>query len=133
MALRHLGAPFFLMSDLSKSPNSPNRRLADRRRLLAHERAFAGWIQAGLVFLAIALITRAVFGPDQSPLAVTAGAALFVIASIAMCALAIAHALRVQRWIVENNVADASSWGMIIIAMLLAAGAISTGILFWLF
>jgi len=121
------------MSDLSKSPNSPNRRLADRRRLLAHERAFAGWIQAGLVFLAIGLITRAVFGPDQSPLAATEGAAFFVIASIAMSALAIAHALRVQRWIVENNVADASSWGMIIIAMLFAAGAISTGILFWLF
>lgn len=121
------------MSDLSKSPNSPNRRLADRHRLLAHERAFAGWIQAGLVFLAIALITRAVFGPDQSPLAVKAGAAFFVIASITMCALAIAHALRVQRWIVDKNVADASSWGMIIIVMLLAAGAISTSILFLLF
>ena len=121
------------MSDLTKSIALSNAELVDRRKLIAHERAFAGLITAGLVFLAIALMTKAVFGPDQGPLAASVGAALFVIASIAMSALAIVHALRVQRWIVENNVADASFRGMMIISMLFAAGTISTGILFWLF
>ncbi len=121
------------MSGHSKSSISPSVELVDRRRLIAHERAFLELIQAGLVFLAIALMTKAAFGQDQSPLAVTAGAMLFVIASISMFALTIKRTFQVQRWIVENNVADASCLGMLIIATLLAAGAVSTGILFWVF
>ncbi|PJI84482.1 putative membrane protein [Yoonia maricola] len=127
------GAPFSLMPQPSKSPALETVRPEDRRRLIANEQVCIGWIQVGLAFLAVALGTKAAFGLDQTPFFATAGALLFVVASVLMFVQTSRRALSVQSWIIDNNILGPSCRGIFVIAASLTVGAVSTGILFWLF
>ena len=105
---------------------------AEDRTIMANERTFAGWMRTGMAAVAIALGLKAVFGEFEPTWAAKATSSVFIALACYIFLAARQQACATLDRMDEHVSLPKSKTSMSVTALVLAAGAILTGIFLWL-
>ena len=104
---------------------------AEDRTILANERTFAGWMRTGMACVALALGLRALFGTFEPTWVPKLVATLFIAIGIVIFWLARNKSCKTTRRMDEHATESQSTAAMTLVASLLTAGALATGLILW--
>ncbi|WP_299784715.1 DUF202 domain-containing protein [uncultured Marivita sp.] len=105
---------------------------AEARTMLANERTFAGWMRTGMASVALALGLRALFGPFEPTWIPKAVSTVFVVIAVVIFWAAWRNSSQTQKEMNAHETEPQSSRSIGLIAAVLAAGSIATGVILWL-
>lgn len=105
---------------------------AEDRTNLANERTFAGWMRTGMASVAVAIGLKAVFGDFEPTWIAKAVATLFIAVSLVIFWAARQQACRTLSRLNAQDVSHQDSGKLTLLAVMLALGAVATGLILWL-
>ncbi|WP_342076983.1 DUF202 domain-containing protein [Yoonia sp. SS1-5] len=105
---------------------------AEDRTMLANERTFAAWMRTGMACVALALGLKAVFGTTDYPWVAKIVAEIFILCGILIFWAAVRKCQKTQARMDAHDAQAQSVANMRIVACILTAGAMATGVILWL-
>ncbi len=104
---------------------------AEDRTSLANERTFAGWMRTGMGAIAVAIGLKAVFGDFEPTWMAKAVATVFLAAALFMFWSAQRQAARTHGRLSQRDASIKTPRYFRIVALIMALGAICTGVILW--
>ena len=105
---------------------------AEDRTVMANERTFAGWMRTGMSALAIAIGLSAVFKGTEPTWLAKLAAEVFILVALIIFEAARRASCKVQVRLDAHAATPQSSRAMSLIAGIMMAGTVITGVILWL-
>lgn len=104
---------------------------AEDRTQLANERTFAAWMRTGMACVGVALGLEAIFKEFEPTWIAKMVSSLFVMGGILIFFAASRQAARTHRRLQCHSASKQPLWRIQLLSLLMATGALATGIVLW--